>query len=149
MKNLKIFTFIAILIASILVSCKKETTSPSTPPTTTPTPTNTSVVGTWSWTYLNQGNPGSMTTYTVPANTTLTFASDGTYTSNFNFTIIGVPPALNNDNGTYTNTDSLRMHSNVSGQNITAKVNKITATELWFFYKRYDGSFDNDVHFVK
>lgn len=148
MKKLKHLFVSAIIIASIFTSCKKETKTPASS-STAPTQPTASVVGTWTWTTLEQGNPGTMTTYSVPANTTLTFASDGTYSSNFNFTIIGVPPALNNDNGTYTNTDSLRMHSNVSGKNLSAKINKSTTTELWFFYKRYDGSFDNDVHFVK
>lgn len=139
-KNLLVFSFILLLI-----SCKKQDTAAVQPSTSQ---TNYSVVGTWSWTSLSQGNQGSMTSYSVSPNRTITFTSNGTYTSNFNFTEIGTPPALNNDNGTYTNTDSLRMQSNITGRTIVSKVKKLTQTDLWIYYQVYWGAY-NDLQFVK
>lgn len=134
-----------LFVVLIATSCKKETTTPSTP-STPAQPATVSIVGTWNWTTLSQGN-GTMTTYTVPANKTLTFVSDGTYSSNFNYIEIGYPAAVNSDNGTYTNTDSLRLTSSVTGKKMTAKVNKLTANDLWIFYRA--GSLNDDVHFAR
>ncbi len=146
MKNSSLIHLLIFSLTILLFSCKKEEVAAPSQPTTNPI--NYTVVGTWTWTSLSQGSPGSMSSYTISPNRTITFASNGTYTSNFNFTEIGTPPALNNDNGTYTNTDSLRMQSNVTGRTIVSKVKKLTQTDLWIYYKVYWGAY-NDLQFVK
>jgi len=143
---------ILILVSSLVwgVSCKKK----ETPPTTTSSTINASLIGTWAWTELYQlpnmnTQPSSATMITnMPSGKNLTFASNGTYSGNWYYIQMGTPLATNNDNGNYTNTDSLTMTSGVTGYSIKAKIFRLTNTELWIRY-RTSSPHVYEVHFVK
>jgi len=148
-------TLITIIIATALlvISCKKKDASTPSSNTTTSVPTQTSILGSWSWTegYESSNISSQGSSFPITNTVSITFASNGTYTSNKDFTRIGIPGLSatdNNDSGTYSKPDSLIINSNNSGKTIKAKVLKLTSNELWFRYQVYWGSY-YECHFVK
>ena len=118
-------------------ACKKNNPTPAT----TPAP-QASVVGTWTINSIYESSvinsQGSQDPNpNINGSATLSFANNNTYIStNTDFTRIGTPAAATNDNGTYSQPDSLLISSNVSGYTIKAKVIKITSSELWIRYQQ-------------
>jgi hypothetical protein len=144
---------LALIISTCVMSCKKKDTAASSSNSTTLTPNQTSIIGSWSWTegYESSNINTQGNSFVVSNTVTLTFASNNTYTSNKDFTRIGIPGLTvsdNNDSGTYSNPDSLIISSNNSGKTIKAKILKLTSNELWFRYKVYWGDY-YECHFVK
>jgi hypothetical protein len=144
---------LALIISASVISCKKKDTTAPSSNSTTLTPNQTSIIGSWSWTegYESSNISTQGNSFVVSNTVTLTFASNNTYTSNKDFTRIGIPGLTvsdNNDSGTYSNPDSLIISSNNSGKTIKAKILKLTSNELWFRYKVYWGDY-YECHFVK
>ncbi len=155
MRTIK-FIFIGIIVLAVssnVISCKKKDTTNPDSNSTIPVPTQTSILGSWSWTegYESSNISSQGSNFQITNTVSITFASNGTYTSNKDFTRIGIPGLSatdNNDSGTYNNTDSLVISSNNSGKTIKAKILKLTSNELWFRYQVYWGDY-YECHFVK
>jgi hypothetical protein len=141
MKKIKLFTFVMISASFVFVNCKKHKSEDPIPTPTNVNPTQYSIVGTWNWFEGYQiGTDDSLYSIgTIPNSKSLTFAS-GTYSANWSFAQMGTPPAANNDNGNYANNDSLILTSIVSNKSMRGKIIRLTANELWYRYRIYNGS---------
>jgi hypothetical protein len=131
------------LLLTVLISCKKkDEPTPEPEPTPAPVPT---LVTAWTWKEFDDNEDGKFSPASS-GNESLTFKSDGLYSSQFSYYKIGDVTAGNDDTGTYTNTsDSLFIVSS-SGKTVRAKILKLSATELWFIWQRYTSS-KVEVHF--
>lgn len=138
MKTIKLFLLVSIIMFTI--SCKKQNTKPAVQNTnsTVQTPTQTSIVGSWKFTSLYYSDDNGVTWQQDGGTITpdvLAISSDGTYScSTRDFTRMGQPTSMVPDNGIYTNSDSLVIHSNISLTTLKSKVVKLSATELWVRY---------------
>lgn len=144
---------IALAASSNVISCKKKDTTNPDSNSTIPIPNQTSILGSWSWTegYESNNINTQGNSFVITNTVSITFASNNTYSSNKDFTRIGIPDLTavdNNDSGTYSRPDSLIINSNNSGKTIKAKILKLTSNELWFRYQVYWGSY-YECHFVK
>lgn len=101
MKKLNLLLFIGALVLS---SCKKEDKEPITPTPTNPVNVSTDIVGTWSEAQhlIDGGNSSSA------IGRTISFFSNGTYTSQFTYPWHCEPCANSTDSGvwSYNSTDS-------------------------------------------
>jgi hypothetical protein len=144
MKRIQIFLAIALCTISILFSCKKKKSKTADPePVSTPI---TTIVATWTLKEFDEDEDGKFTSTTKAD--VITFNNDGKYNSDFSYYKFGDITAGNDDSGAYNQTTDSLILKSISGNNVRAKLVKLSPTELWFKWKRYPPEY-LEVHLVR